>query len=344
MRGLDFNRILEICNGRNVYIQTHNFPDPDAIGSAYGLQQLLKRYGIESVICHEGLIDKLSSRKMLKVCDIDMVSYNSIDNGLSDNALVILVDCQKNNGNTSSIIEKEEICIDHHPVFGDEDYRYKDIRITGACAGIVADYYRVLGETPDGNTATALLYAIKMDTLQFTRGVTSFDIDMFAYLFPFIDREKMKRLENDNMEFQDLRAYGSAIEHISIYQRIGFSYIDFECPNAMIAIMSDFILSIAGVETSVICSVRRSGLRFSVRTERDDIHAGYLANKILGRYGSGGGHASMAGGFISFEKYRQAEGLPEYSENLLIQIIRETTVKRFLQEINDPKESKVSVI
>lgn len=31
--------LVTLCQGHLVYIQTHNFPDPDAIASAYGLQK-----------------------------------------------------------------------------------------------------------------------------------------------------------------------------------------------------------------------------------------------------------------------------------------------------------------
>ena len=40
--------LIELCGNRPVYIQTHNFPDPDAIASAFGLQRLLGIYGVES--------------------------------------------------------------------------------------------------------------------------------------------------------------------------------------------------------------------------------------------------------------------------------------------------------
>ena len=37
----NFEQLFEAVNREHVYIQTHNFPDPDAIASAYGLQRLL---------------------------------------------------------------------------------------------------------------------------------------------------------------------------------------------------------------------------------------------------------------------------------------------------------------
>ena len=61
-----------------------------------------------------------------------------------------------------------------------------------------------------------------MDTLQFTRGATPLDIEMFGFLFPLCDQEVLADLERNNMEFSDLKAYGEAIERIELYDKIGF--------------------------------------------------------------------------------------------------------------------------
>ena len=178
------------------------------------------------------------------------------------------------------------------------EYQYQDIRITGACATLIAEYYALSGQEPDCDTATALLYGLKMDTLQFSRGVTELDIKMFGFLFPRSDMEKLANLERNNMEFADLNAYGAAIEGIELYNKVGFSYIPFSCPDALIAIISDFILALIEVEVAVVFSLREDGLKLSVRSEDPDIHAGNLLNAALKGVGSGGGHASMGGGLI----------------------------------------------
>ena len=47
-----FCNIIENITSEHVYIQTHNFPDADAIASAFGLSVLLEKYGIISSICY----------------------------------------------------------------------------------------------------------------------------------------------------------------------------------------------------------------------------------------------------------------------------------------------------
>ncbi len=297
----DFLDLVELCRGHNIYIQTHNFPDPDAIASAYGLQKLLAVYDIPSALCYDGRIDKLSASKMLEEFRMDMLPYESLRENMRQDDYIICVDSQKHSGNVTDFVGDEVACIDHHPTFVPMEYRYQDLRITGACATLIAEYYKKLGHEPDSDTATALLYGLKMDTLQFTRGVTELDIKMFEFLFRYCDQERLSDLERNNMEFDDLKAYGAAIENIELYDKMGYSCIPFSCPDALIAILSDFILALVEVEVAVVFSYREDGIKLSVRSEDPEIHAGDLIHDALSGIGSGGGHAGMAGGLIRKE-------------------------------------------
>ena len=297
----DVRQLAALCRGKHVYIQTHNFPDPDAIASAFGLQRLLAACQVPSALCYDGKIDKLSACKMLDTFHIQMFPYRQLRPDMRETDYVICVDAQKQRGNITDFVGDEVACIDHHPTFVPMEYRYRDIRPTGACATLIAQYYQQLGLTPDTDTATALLYGLKMDTLQFTRGVTQEDISAFAFLFPLCDQETLARLERNNMEFNDLKAYGAAIESIVLYDKTGFSSVSFPCPDALVAILSDFILALQEVEVAVVFSFREDGIKFSVRSEDPRIHAGNLVHSALQGLGDGGGHAEMAGGLIRLE-------------------------------------------
>ena len=71
-------KLVDICKGHKVYVQTHNFHDPDAIASAYGLQKLLGHFEIPATICYAGKIDKLSAAKMLDTFGIEMYPYDEL--------------------------------------------------------------------------------------------------------------------------------------------------------------------------------------------------------------------------------------------------------------------------
>lgn len=290
--------LIEILKGKKIYIQTHNFPDPDAIGSAYGLQKLLEKFGIQSTLCYFGRIDKMSTSRMLDEFGIEMFSYDQIKEEMTETDPIVCVDSQKNAGNIMDFIGDEVACVDHHPTFVHEEYQYSDVRITGACATLIASYYMELGMKPEEDVASALLYGLKMDTLQFTRGVTEMDIRAFDFLFPLHNRSKIVRLEQNTMAFQDLKAFGAAIEDIQVYESFGYTVIPFSCPDALIATLADFILALEEVEVVAVISVREDGLKLSVRSEVDNVHAGYLIRDALEGIGNAGGHASMAGGLI----------------------------------------------
>lgn len=315
----DIRELIGICKDHKIYIQTHNIPDPDAIGAAFGLQRLFLEFGIPSTICYDGDIDKLSSSKILDMFGIEMFADQDLQDVMAEEDYIICVDSQKNSGNITDLKGHEIAAIDHHPTTETNDgvdYLYKDIRMLGSCCTIIAEYYRDLDIEPSQDVATALLYGVKMDTLQFSRGITEEDIAIFAYLNSYMDPEKLKCLEMNSIEFDDLKAYGAAISNIQVFDYVGVSYIPFACPDAMVAIVADFILSLVEVEVSVVYCERPDGLKFSVRSERNDVNAGELTAKALAGIGDGGGHPSMAGGRVPLSG---VEKLGEYKNNAIIE-------------------------
>lgn len=300
-------RLIELVKGHKTYIQTHNFPDPDAIASAFGLQYFLKQHGVETMLCYDGRIEKLSTKKMFQVFDIDILSKEQLSD-MTEEDYIITVDAQKYNTNLTSFVGNEVACIDHHPTVITCEYLYKDVRRVGACASIIADYFYQTKTKMSNVVATALTYGIKMDTADFIRGVKDLDIDMFAYVYKMADTAKLKSMYTNVMEFSDLKAYGAAIDNIHIYGDVGFAAIPFDCPDALIAIISDFILSLDVVNVSVVYAMKPDGLKLSVRSELEKIDAGVTTATALAGYGNGGGHKEMAGGFIPKENIVHVKG------------------------------------
>lgn len=305
MEGHNPLQLVELLREHRVFLQTHNFPDPDAIASAFGLQKFLEYHGVESSICYVGSIDRYNTKKMMENFYINIYSYDDIYD-MTGADYIVNVDCQKPNANTTDLPGNEVACVDHHPIFEEnEEYKYADIRITGACASIVAKYYKDTNTPLEKNVAAALAYGIKMDTDDLIRGVTSLDMEMMAFLFEYADWESLNCMYNSTIEFQDLKAYGAAIENIEVFGYVGFTYMPFECPNSLVAIISDFILSLDVVDVAVVYSINATGIKFSVRSERTSIDAGKLIYEALKGIGSGGGHAAMAGGFIPIGELKE---------------------------------------
>jgi nanoRNase/pAp phosphatase (c-di-AMP/oligoRNAs hydrolase) len=292
--------ILSNISSKHVYIQTHNFPDPDAIASAYGLQRLLEAKGVKATICYNGRIDRVSTLRMIEELKITLLNMNEIS-CISKEDEIILVDSQKGNINVEDMAGQIVICIDHHPSNNVNDYKFADIRKEiGACASVVGEYFVENNISMDTLTATALIYGIKIDTANLSRGVSKLDLDMFYYLYPKCDMEIVQKLEHSVLQIDDLHAYANAINSIEIKEGISFANTGVDCPEALIATISDFMMSIANVYLSVVYARKAEGIKLSVRSKYSTCDAGELCKLALIDYGNGGGHAHMAGGFVPF--------------------------------------------
>lgn len=288
---------LEHFKTKQVFIHTHDFPDPDAFASAFGLQSLLENYGIKSIICYGGEIERSSLINMVEEFNIEVTPRTKYDNQFL-NAVNILVDSQINNSNITFNPGDDVYCIDHHPIFSDAKYVWQDIRPVGACASIIISYYKEANITVTKDVASALCYGIKMDTNDFNRGCTMFDIEMFREIFEYCDYNKVTYINQNQLVLNDFEAFRAALKNITIYGSIGFAYIPFKCPSTLVAIISDFLLSTAEVTVSIVYSRLDDVVKFSIRSEDKTIHAGRLIHEALKDIGNGGGHPTMAGGVI----------------------------------------------
>lgn len=324
--------IIDCINEKHIFIQTHNFPDPDAIASAYGLKRLLKTKGIESTICYKGRIDDTITAKMVELIGIDMVEQEEITD-MSEKSEIILVDSQKGNANVIDMQGNEILCIDHHQSHGETVYyRYADIREeVGACASVIAEYFFENNIKIDEKTATALLYGIKVDTANMTRGVSALDLEMFYRLYYLANRQLLQKLDTSILHMKDLRAYTNAIDTIENINRICFANTGVDCQEALTASISDFILSLDEVDVVIVSSYREDGIKLSVRSSAAWCNAGKVTYEALKGIGNGGGHEHMAGGFIPFtDKEKMKNDSPI---EVKAQQLSEEMKRRFLENL-----------
>ena len=327
----NIHNLVDLVRGHRVFIQTHNFPDQDAIASAFGLQYLLQQFGVPSTICHHGPVERAVTANMVSELGIEMLSdeNESANTPMCKNDYIITVDSQKGSGNIDDLIGCEVACIDHHPTFVEvDDYKYKDVRIVGSCSTIIADYYRECGVEMSEGVATALLYGLKCDTRNFTRGVTRLDVEMYNYLFPKSNNQLIRRYQAAEIEYSELNAFSDSLRNIEIYDEVGFAFLDFPCKEGFIATVSDFILDIDLVKFVVVYTRRPHGFKFSVRSELDEFDAGAIVSEALKDVGLGGGHKAMAGGFAEEEKVLEKSiDFKQVIQNLFLDAISKKKAK-----------------
>ncbi|BCN28933.1 DHH family phosphoesterase [Anaeromicropila herbilytica] len=321
MNGID--KLLQVITNKHVFIQTHNYPDQDALASAYGLKAILAHYNIDSTICYEGLIDKYNTQKMVELLKIDICPLNEI--GVTSEDEIIIVDGQKGNTNMLEVQAMRVSCIDHHSLQDTSCYSYYDIRSeVGACSSIIASYIVENNIEISKEVATALLYGIKIDTMELTRKVSDLDLDMFYYLFKKADRKVLKKIESNNIKRSDLESYKKAIQNLEVYDGIGIANIGNNCSEAMMGTVSDLLITLSEVNFTLVYSYRAGGIKLSVRSILDSVDASEVIKVALLRIGDGGGHPSMAAGFIpNIAKEETAMKVIELVEQRVIKLVGE---------------------
>lgn len=315
------NNLLDVITKDRVYIQMHNYPDQDAIASAFGLKTLLESSGVNATICYHGPIDKFNTLKMIEQLHIDIVE--DFDITVNEMDEIILIDGQLGNVNIEPIYGNIIACIDHHPISLKQDYRFSDIRSDcGACSTIIADYFMEKNIELPIEVATALLYGIKMDTSNLTRRVSNLDLDMFSYLYKKADIDMLVQFDNCSLRREDLIAYQDAISTLRICDYVGIAKIGYDCSEAIIGTVSDFLLTLAEVKVSLVYAYRVGGLKFSVRSENKDIDAGRIIREALEGIGDGGGHNQMAAGFVpNLSDYTKVSEIASIVTDRVIQLV-----------------------
>ena len=89
-----------------------------------------------------------------------------------------------------------DLVIDHHPEQPGYTAVFKDIRADyGSTSTILTEHLRAVDVNISERTATAMLYAIKSDTLFFNRQANRVDIEAFSYLYPLADAALIRKME-----------------------------------------------------------------------------------------------------------------------------------------------------
>jgi hypothetical protein len=94
------------------------------------------------------------------------------------------------------LIDRVDLVIDHHPEQPGYTAVFKDIRPDyGSTSTILTEHLRAVDVNISERTATAMLYAIKSDTLFFNRQTNRVDLEAFSYLYPLADAALVRKME-----------------------------------------------------------------------------------------------------------------------------------------------------
>ena len=314
-----------------VAIFTHSNPDPDAIGSAVGIQWLLKKkFGISSDIFYVGEISHPQNKTLINVLSI--ILKKSEEYKTETHKKVILVDCGPS---YVGMDLKIDVIIDHHRIkINNDDYEYVNIQQLGSCCSLV---YNLIESIENGMfeneadeesarfVATTMLIGIKTDTNDLLSENTA-DMDHLAYqkLAKCADMSKISAILNYplpkylfDIESQALDEENSKQINAALVSYIGIiSAIKRDC----LPILSDKFIRMEGITTAVVFSIIGDNIEVSVRSKDVTLDVDAFCKKVFGRefaggkYGSGG--AKIPLGFFSISQQQKEEIKEKIAETI----------------------------
>lgn len=285
----------------DVPILLHPDPDPDALASAVAVRGLLRRDPDSTPIVTLGDITRPENRRMAEILHMRVTTVS--EGELLNLARVIAVDFQPDfltgkNGPRLAII-------DHHPNETSPDAEFVDIRPQyGATATMMTEYLRTEDERRiAAPLATALLYGIKTDTDTLSRGCIAADVEAYAFLQERADLPLLRKLERPSYSIETARIYGCALGNIATEDDIAAVFLAeiAEDDAHVLADIADFCLALEEITWSVAGAVIGDKIVLTIRHLGGSVGAGDLAKELSGKWGTGGGHATMARAVLPLE-------------------------------------------
>jgi len=289
--------LIEILRDEKVFIQVHDFPDPDAVASAFGLQAFFAHFGVSSRIVYETEIQRSALLKMITDLTIEIAAIR--DFRMRPNDKIILVDGCKGNANVTDLIGDEIGVIDHHRSESPEDVEFSDIRPEyGACASIIASYFFEFDVPVPKDIATAFMIGIATDTQMLLRGASDKDLEAYYRCHGIADTRYVATILRNNIGMADLRYYHYLIGNLKYRGHVGFCHFPHGCDQNLMGILANFTLSVEEIDFAVLCAGNENGVCFSLRSENPALNAAKIIRSLVKGIGFGGGHQDMAGGII----------------------------------------------
>jgi nanoRNase/pAp phosphatase (c-di-AMP/oligoRNAs hydrolase) len=287
---------------RNLYIQIPRQPGADSIVSASVLSDMLRDSGFSPVIIHTGVVGNSKLMSLVDAVGINLVRCDAAGskNLISTDDQIILVDCQRGNGNVSALPGEYIACIDHHPEIAQISCPFEDIRPDyGACSTIIYEYAVGCGYNLTPVQAALLIYGIKTDTDNLLRKKYVNDIDIFCSLYKTANLTVISKVCVQAGETVEITTTDTPYGNLTIKNNIGYSHAGDNKSREFLAVVADKLISLADADFIVVYSKTVNGYSFSVRSQMNHLHAGEITRvTFLKANGDGGGQAAMAGGTV----------------------------------------------
>jgi nanoRNase/pAp phosphatase (c-di-AMP/oligoRNAs hydrolase) len=288
-----------------VLILLHNDPDPDALASGLALRNLLRRTKTTAIIGAMQGVTRPENLRMANMLDIQVEqitpeSFSGFDR-------IATVDVQPHY--FGGLLDSAHLVIDHHPEHPGYSAVFKDIRADyGSTSTILTEHLRAVDVNISERTATAMLYAIKSDTLFFARHTNRVDLEAFTFLYPLADAALIRKMEGAEITLERLEYVTRAGKDGILRDQVFTAFIGEAPREDFIPYTADFFLQLEDVKWTIIAGFVGKTLIVSVRNLGYSRNAGEFVKRWFADIGSAGGHRAMAKAVVPIDRFRAKYG------------------------------------
>ena len=288
-----------------VLILLHNDPDPDALASGLALRNLLRRTKTTAIIGAVQGVTRPENLRMANMLDIHVervtpASFQEFDR-------IATVDVQPHY--FGGMLDRVDLVVDHHPEQTGYSAVFKDIRADyGSTSTILTEHLRAVDVNISERTATAMLYAIKSDTLFFARHTNRVDLEAFTFLYPLADAALIRKMEGAEITLERLDYVTRASQGGIMRDQVFCAFIGEAPREDFIPYTADFFLQLEDVKWTIVAGIVNGCFIVSVRNLGYSRNAGEFVKRWFADIGSAGGHRAMAKAVVRVEKFRQKVG------------------------------------
>ena len=313
-------------------ILIHRGPDPDSIASAAALRAIADHRGVDADIIYEGEIGHHENRAFVNLLGLELTSRSEVD--IEDYDTVALVDFSKSgdpDDDDADDLPPIDILIDHYEPEVPIDATFSDVRPNvSATSTILTKYVQEFDLNLSQEVATALLYGIRAETLDFKRDTTPADLTAAAYLYPFADHDTLEQVESPSMSPETLDVLAEAIRNREVKGSHLVSNAGFIRDREALAQAAQQLLNLEGITTTAVFGIVDETIHLSARAKDLRLNIGNVLDDAFTDIGDAGGHSTDASVEIPLGIFTGIESSQD-NRDLLLELTEEA-VKRKLFE------------
>jgi nanoRNase/pAp phosphatase (c-di-AMP/oligoRNAs hydrolase) len=245
-RAEGLRQTLERHQGDRQLVILQDFPDPDALSSAWVYKLIAEQFDIQCDIVYAGTLSHQENIALVKLTGLPVQRWTCPTNRSKERDFSIYQGCAliDNQGTTSQLMELVKqaeipttVVIDHHSLQEGLQAEFVDIRLnTRATATIITQYLQAGLLTLDSSVsdhvkcATALMHGLRSDTNRLMQAQEE-DFLAAAYLSRFYDSQLLNTVLQSSRSKQVMDVIERALKNRSVFNNVtiaGVGYLRYD--------------------------------------------------------------------------------------------------------------------